>query len=101
VDEGKLDMDKSLWEYLPDYPRNGLKNDSKGKVVGRDNDVVDMSAWHLATHQSGIRHYNDESEMYITLNLTQFGTLCRSFEKMIYSSSLELRSNTQPMVIRS
>ena len=53
VDEGKLDWDKSIYEYLREgqFPRK--------KVEGKE---VDITVRMLASHLSGIRHYKKAEE---------------------------------------
>lgn len=53
VEAGKIDLDADIRTYVPEFPDKGEK----------------ISARHILTHTSGIRHYKrDESENYTTLS---------------------------------
>ena len=47
IEEGKLDIEKSIYHYLPSFPKKKF----------------DFKVRHLACHQSGIRHYYTKSEI--------------------------------------
>ena len=49
--EGRLDLDKSIQEYVPDFPR---------KVV--DGQEVEITVRQLCCHMSGVRHYTKKGE---------------------------------------
>ncbi|KAI1706290.1 beta-lactamase domain-containing protein [Ditylenchus destructor] len=51
IQSGKLDVDKSIYEYLPDFP--------KKKVDGEE---VDITMRQLMSHMSGVRHYPKKDE---------------------------------------
>ncbi|KAI1708365.1 beta-lactamase domain-containing protein [Ditylenchus destructor] len=52
IENGKLDVDKSIYEYLPDFP--------KKKVDGEE---VDITTRQLLSHMSGVRHYPKKDEV--------------------------------------
>ncbi|CAI5449300.1 unnamed protein product [Caenorhabditis angaria] len=49
VESGKLDLDKDIHEYLPDFPKK-LWNEKPVKITTRQ----------LLSHSAGIRHYLNE-----------------------------------------
>ena len=49
--EGRLDLDKSIQEYVPDFPR---------KVV--EGQEVEITVRQLCCHMSGVRHYTKKGE---------------------------------------
>uniref|UniRef100_A0A1I7S6X8 Beta-lactamase domain-containing protein n=1 Tax=Bursaphelenchus xylophilus TaxID=6326 RepID=A0A1I7S6X8_BURXY len=51
VDNGALDLEKSIYEYLPDFP--------KKKWDGKE---VDITVRQLLGHRGGIRHYDKNPE---------------------------------------
>uniref|UniRef100_A0A915D6U9 Beta-lactamase-related domain-containing protein n=1 Tax=Ditylenchus dipsaci TaxID=166011 RepID=A0A915D6U9_9BILA len=50
METGQLDLDKSIYEYLPDYPKKKVENVD-----------VDITTRQLLSHMSGVRHYPKQS----------------------------------------
>ena len=50
-EEGKIDIDKNVTEYVPDFPKKVL-----------DGKEVNITVRQLCCHMSGIRHYNRKGE---------------------------------------
>jgi CubicO group peptidase (beta-lactamase class C family) len=61
-EQGRLDLDAPIQRYVPGFPDKGFP----------------ITARHLASHRSGIRHYRDD---YESLNTKPYQTAAESLEK--------------------